>query len=237
MSDEPTNPAGAEPSPDFLAAEYVLGTLSGAARRQFEHQLSHDRQLQELVAAWSMRLLPLAESISPVEPPAHLWPQIARQISQESAMVSFTPRRRRWIIAAGAMAAGVALTLLIGPQMMQAPQPFAVAELASTAPGTAHFNIAVLEQGARITVVPQAITPISEKSFELWLVPKGQGPISLGLLDAQRPTDRALDPGLHAALQNGVTLAVSVEPIGGSPSGKPTGPIAFAGTLKLAAAD
>jgi anti-sigma-K factor RskA len=236
MSDDTTSPADEKPSDDLLAAEYVLGTLSHPVRAEIDSRLANEPALQVLVAAWSMRLLPLAESLPPVEPPAHLWPQILRRISP-TTVVSFTPSRRRWIIAAGAMAAGIALTLLVAPQILMVPQPFARAELASTSTGSAHFTIAVSDRGANLTATPQTVTPVAEKSFELWLVPKGQAPISLGVIDAQRSTDRPIDPGLRAALQEGVTLAVTVEPVGGSPSGKPTGAIVFAGVLKLAAAD
>jgi anti-sigma-K factor RskA len=35
-----------------LAAEYVLGTLRGRARRRFEAMVAHDASLAETVARW-----------------------------------------------------------------------------------------------------------------------------------------------------------------------------------------
>lgn len=66
---------------DRLAAEYALGTLSGLARRRFERLLSFDRTLCSLVEEWELRLSPLAEGIRAVEPPAHLWNEIADRIA------------------------------------------------------------------------------------------------------------------------------------------------------------
>lgn len=62
---------------DQLAAEYALGTLSGHERRRFERLMSRDRDLRDLVQGWELRLNVLAESVPAVEPPAHVWDEIA----------------------------------------------------------------------------------------------------------------------------------------------------------------
>lgn len=77
---------------DRLAAEYALGTLSGLGRRRFERLLSADRDLRNLVEDWELRLNLLAESAPPVEPPTHVWDEIARQITTASA-----PQREGWL--------------------------------------------------------------------------------------------------------------------------------------------
>lgn len=64
-----------------LAAEYVLGTLSGVSRRRFEEMLSGDRALNGLVEDWELTLSPIAETVAPVEPPASLWADIDRKIA------------------------------------------------------------------------------------------------------------------------------------------------------------
>ena len=70
---------------DELAAEYALGTLSGPERDRFERLMSHDRDLRDLVQGWELRLNALAESVPPVEPPAHVWDEITRRIAMESS--------------------------------------------------------------------------------------------------------------------------------------------------------
>src|SRR5262245_32687026 len=64
---------------DQFAAEYALGTLSGHERRRFERLMSRDRDLRDLVQEWELRLNVLAESVPAVEPPAHVWDEIARR--------------------------------------------------------------------------------------------------------------------------------------------------------------
>ena len=54
---------------EALAAEYVLGTMRGGARRRFESLLPAHVELRSATAAWQERLLPLTEAIDPVEPP------------------------------------------------------------------------------------------------------------------------------------------------------------------------
>jgi anti-sigma-K factor RskA len=235
MSDDDSRQPDDDFGADMRAAEYVLGTLTGAERAEFDRQLAGDADLQALVAAWSARLQPLSEQLAPIDPPTSLWPRIATAIDPAS-VVPLTSRRQRWIIAAGAIAASILLAIAT-TQFRGTPEPMGVAQLASTTQSAAAFTISLSEQGAQITTKPTSVTAITGKSFELWVVPTGKPPISLGVVDATQPTERPLNFGLRAALRNGVTMAVTLEPAGGSPTGQPTGAIVFAGTLKLAAAD
>jgi anti-sigma-K factor RskA len=68
-----------------LAAEYVLGTLSGPVRRRFERLLSGDPGLHDLVEVWELKLSPLAEPVPAVKPPEHVWEEIDRQIAPAPA--------------------------------------------------------------------------------------------------------------------------------------------------------
>jgi mannose-6-phosphate isomerase-like protein (cupin superfamily) len=68
--------SGQDDSNDTLAAEYVLGTLTGEARARFEEALADDPQLDSLVAQWEQRLAPLNDHIIPMKPPAGLWDRI-----------------------------------------------------------------------------------------------------------------------------------------------------------------
>ena len=68
---------------------------------------------------------------------------------------------------------------------------------------------------------------------QLWLVPDGGTPHSLGLLDPTQPLriDIAAEM-MDDDMMSGGTLAISLEPEGGSPTGQPTGPVVGHGALR-----
>jgi anti-sigma-K factor RskA len=95
-----------------LASEYVLGTLQGGARRRFARLASDRADVRMAIAAWERRLTPLANSISPVQPKAHIWQAIAAQTQAHPPMDQAPSwswlRPASWGL--GGIAAGVALS-------------------------------------------------------------------------------------------------------------------------------
>jgi anti-sigma-K factor RskA len=90
-------------------------------------------------------------------------------------------------------------------------------------------------QNARMVVVPASPTAFEQgRAPELWLIPAGQKPISVGMIMPDKPTTLALDAALLSRLGPTAALAVSVEPIGGSPTGQPTGPVIAKGAISAA---
>jgi anti-sigma-K factor RskA len=67
-----------------------------------------------------------------------------------------------------------------------------------------------------------------DRSLQLWYVGANAPPRSLGLLTE---ADRLSLPAALRGATEGATLAVSVEPKGGSPTGSPTGPVVYSGRL------
>jgi len=79
---------------------------------------------------------------------------------------------------------------------------------------------------------PSTIAPIpAANSYELWMLPEGRAPVSLGLLPGTGNAALPLDAEALAVLAQTMTLAVSLEPAGGSPTGAPTGPVLFTAPL------
>jgi anti-sigma-K factor RskA len=70
------------------------------------------------------------------------------------------------------------------------------------------------------------------RDYELWALPKGGNPVSLGILPAEGTSTRALTAVQKAALGASIQLAVSIEPPGGSPTGQPTGAVVFTAPLR-----
>jgi len=68
-----------------------------------------------------------------------------------------------------------------------------------------------------------------DRSLQLWALPPGSGPKSLGVLTRERLLQLTAEP---TAVKDVPTLAISLEPRGGVPeAGGPTGPVLFKGTL------
>ena len=104
--------------------------------------------------------------------------------------------------------------------------------------GTAEFKtvegetILVETRGNTLVIVPAALLTNDPRAFELWLIPSGETrPRSLGLIQPGQPIRLDIPSDLAGHITPDATLAVSLEPPGGSPTGLPTGPVIAAGKL------
>jgi anti-sigma-K factor RskA len=98
--------------------------------------------------------------------------------------------------------------------------------------GQTGFVAAVSSSGGNLTIVPASLlNPQEQKAFELWLIPAGEKPHSLGLIDPDKPVTIKVPQDLLSRLNAEAVLAVSLEPPGGSPTGQPTGPVIANGKL------
>ena len=70
---------------------------------------------------------------------------------------------------------------------------------------------------------------VAGKSLELWALPPGQAPRSLGVVAAQEKQTVKLKTAADSSLGDVALLAISLEPSGGSPTGAPTGPVLYTG--------
>lgn len=88
-----------------------------------------------------------------------------------------------------------------------------------------------LEKSTRnLTLTPlNPVAVSSNNSLELWSIPAGEKPHSLGLLNTSGPTQLIL---AENQLTDNSLLAISLEPHGGSPTGQPTGAVLFSGPLQ-----
>lgn len=216
-----------------LAAEYALGTLRGAARRRFERLLAGDTALRDLVQNWELRLNLLAESARPVAPPARVWQRIEQRLGPAAARDGLLAR---WWNSLGfwrgagilAMAATVALALYIAVTPTPMPVTRYVAVLIDAQKNpilVARFDPGTRELSVR-DLRPVAADPAHSR--ELWIVPAGGQPKSLGLVEGGKRTV-ILPPDQAVSVETAI-LAVSREPPGGSPSGSPT-EVLFTGSV------
>src|SRR6202023_2874702 len=85
---------------DRLAAEYVLGTLRGPARRRFERWRANTSLVDQRCRLWEDRLMRLAKDLTPIPPPAHVWLAIQRRLNV-AAPRPLLRRMRSFALAAG----------------------------------------------------------------------------------------------------------------------------------------
>ena len=229
-----------EPRAERLAAEYVLGTLRGGARRRFEALLPAHPRLRQARLDWERRLLQLDEAIPPVTPSPQVWRGIEQRLFRDAAAAGtamrWWQRLGLWQGAAG-VASAAALTLAVLLNTPPPAQPPIVVVMAAqpTAAGSgvqpASFVASVSGDGRSLVLKPlsEGQQVALNKALELWAVPARGAPRSLGLVSPQQATT-VLRAHL---LQDTAAFAVSVEPPGGSPTGAPTGPIVSVGRLQL----
>ncbi|MDP3295611.1 MAG: anti-sigma factor [Nevskia sp.] len=247
----------------MLAAEYVLGTLRGRARRRFERLAKTDAAAQAEIRFWETRLAGLASSLVPQTPPPAIWQNLEQQIDTnppsgvtpirkpvtaalpKQAANSGPPPAPMWRILAGlATAAAVVLAVMVGGRsplsekaavpVAAAPAPAQVATAAATVyvsllklpESTMQWTLSVRPEADEVKAVASGEYPaLGQHSLELWLITDA-GPVSLGLL----PTTGTGTMKMPLRVKGDqLTLAVSLEPVGGSPTGQPTGPVLTSG--------
>jgi len=204
---------------DRLAAEYVLGTLRGRARRRFERWLLSP-QVGALVKAWEDRLAGLEPQLGPVTPPLTVWRGIEgklqlRRLNRQPTM--------RWL----AIAASLIFFAVVGVFITQPPQLAATqTAIIQDSPQTIYWRVELLGDNQELSVHVNTTHALDAgKALELWVLPAQGNPVSLGLLPAKGDQHRVLTAAQRTALAGAKKLAVSLEPTGGSPTGLPTGPV------------
>ena len=231
---------------DQLAAELALGVLVGDDLVQARALFADDPQFRASVGEWLGRLGALLEEVPPSEPREDVWRAIEDRVRARGAKndnVWVTRRQlniwRGVAAAASALAASLAIVMLTQPQQLtppatvHAPAPM-IAMLGDEQKGglmVASWNPA----DSSLKVAAAAEIPADPShSHELWVIPVDGTPRSLGTISAQAKVQMRVEPNLSRELKEGSTLAVSVEPVGGSPTGLPTGPVVASGKLERA---
>ena len=210
---------------DRLAAEFVLGTMRGRARRRFERWRAGSAMIAELCGDWEQRLSPMAARLRPMPPPPGILPRIQQRLGLRP------PAGLRWT-AAAAVVALLAAMLAYWPAT-QAPLPDRIA-LINAPSGQLQWRVEIYTQRARLVVrSPGVAGKPSDRDYELWALPTGGAPpVSLGVMPVRGEAALALSDRQRQALAHARQIAVSVEPLGGSPTGQATGPVVFVVPLR-----
>jgi anti-sigma-K factor RskA len=231
---------------DLIAAEYALGTLPADERAAAALRARREPLLAAAIEAWGERLAPLAELVAPRTAPAQLWPLIearvdalaAAQTAAHAQIISIEHRLSRWRAAAiAASAIAASLLLFVGyREFVRVPQERTLIAVLQKDAQSPAFLVSVDLDKRLMTIRPVSAEPQRGKSYELWLVNEElKTPRSLGIVGDKPFT--VVQPqlaGYSPKVIEQATLAVSLEPEGGSPTGAPTGPVLWAGKLMQA---
>lgn len=228
------NLRGNEPLRERLAAEYVLGTLRGRARRRFEGLMHQDAALRRTTREWNERLGAMAEFAPPVAPDRQAWHAIERRLGLQRE----APRWQFWrhgslgLWRSFGLASSALAALLLVTVFIERPGTARTSDIASLTDEQARPALVVTADRARgvMTVKVVAQAPLTAgQALQLWAVPRTGKPRSLGVLGARRALTLPLPA--NAIGDDVAVLAVSLEPAGGSPNPDgPSGPILYKGS-------
>lgn len=234
-----------------LGAEYVIGTLRGAARRRFERLLHTHSEARAQVDFWELRLSEFGQAVQPVAPPAAARAELLLRAALPAEVVPsprpsrLAPRRRRqrwaWPYVAGfATAASMVLAFVLGQrnavpthaaeslrvaaEQVAAETPVYVAQLRMPA-SSMRWLVSASSSHRKLSVVAgEDFLQAGRNSVQLWGVVPGSVPVALGVLPVDRDASASFD--IPASLQGQpVKFLISLEPAGASHGEGPRGPV------------
>lgn len=243
---------------DRLASAYALGTLRGGARRRFETLAREQASVRAAALIWQSRVASLNELQTSAQPAPAVWTRIdnlvradGERAAMAAARATAAPVRGGWLrslalwrgtTAAGALATVLAVVTAVGlrddlgaqigelqAQLSAQPQIEYVAVLSDD---QASASVLVTFDPKKRQLTLQRVGGYQEaadKSLQLWALPPGAAPRSLGVLSQEKLLQLAAE---QRDVSEVPTLAISLEPKGGVPSERgPTGPVLFKGAL------
>ena len=228
--------------PEDRAGLYVLGVLDAEEMAAVRRDALRDARLAAEIATWERRLTPLTALAGQTDPPPALWESVQARIDGAlAANAPPLPRRERaggrgartprmWSFQAWRAVAIIAVVFnfaYLAYSLRQGSERLAMVLPLQQAQGGWLLK---LEPNGRIHAVAQGnVTHGADRDFELWaLAEHATRPVPLGLLPAATNSAELQPAGLPKAH---FKLLVSLEPKGGSPTGAPTGPVMYAGTV------
>lgn len=205
------------------AFEYVLGTLTGRERSEFQQQLKNNRELQQHVLFWEEQLMAI-QSAETRQPSDAVWRNILQRINSGAS-----GKRNRalwaWLIPGGALAAMLMLVVLLAYQSFLAPAtPGAdyVAILSDTG-GQPRLTVITSGDDKKIWLYWENIALPPGNSAQLWAVSRRDGATrSIAVFDSpNNDRELPLSQAHWRLIQDAEYLLLTQEETGGSPLDEP----------------
>ena len=215
---------------DLIAAELAMGLLEGEELSQATARLAHDPAFVALVTSWQERLVAMTDSIEPVVPPKRVKKKLLKGLFDDPRV----PLGERLWVWKGLSLAAIALAAYLGiqnlgPEVSKTGGPLYAAQLGGQS--VPLLVVAVLDASrGEIALGRVAGEEAQGRAFELWAIVPEAAPVSLGLMQEGAAMRVTLPENLRNRGAE-ITLAISDEPAGGSPTGAPTGDVLAAAAL------
>jgi len=217
-----------------LVAEYVLGLLGPAEHARVEALIAADPALQAERDFWAARFAALDSEFAEVAAPAHVLDRVETRLFGSAPRASVWDSLALWRgITAGALAVAVAA---IGFSLMQ-PAP-SVTTLttqlvaALEAEGSDVRFLALYDGAGAVRLTALSGEVPSDRDLELWAIQGGQDAISMGVIPVNERAVVPLSEEVRTGWGEGSVLAITLEPKGGAPEGKATGPVVALGEVR-----
>jgi len=233
------------PPDEAFAAEHALGVLNAGERAAAEQRMARDPAFAAQVEAWRERLGPLLAEVESAPPTADLWRRIERLLPANDNFDSLRKRMQAWRRATmGSLALAAAS---VAAAVIVASQPPGVATVQAPPVSTPLLNASLETQGGqpmfiaaydpmrKALIITSLVPPGTDAAHvhELWIIPADGKPHSLGMVEPGASKRMPMAGDMAPMMAEGGTLAISVEPPGGSPSkDAPSGPVAASGKLE-----
>jgi anti-sigma-K factor RskA len=203
-----------------LSAAYALDALDERERQTFEEHLAHCAECRESVAAFHDTAASLAHGVESQQPPASLRERILTEARSERQKV--VPIRSRWTVRVTSAVAAVAAIAALAFGIWAAALHDELGGRPQAIPLTgASGQLVVSPDGAGTLIVDDLSAAPPGKTYEAWVISD----------DETKPAGTFAGGGTRTAfaltrrVPDGATVAVTVEPAGGSEA--PTGDIRF----------
>lgn len=224
-----------------LVAEYVLGVLDQQAHQAMARRIADDPNMQAEARFWQQRLSTLDESFEEVAAPRATFGKVETRLFGTTAYTNpFVALWQSVALWRGLAAGGVAVAALaIGLNVLQPvvdTDVTAPAQLVATLDAEdSDVKFLAFYDASRGSVRLAALSgeKVENKDFELWFIDGDKAPVSLGIVPVEGKVEVALTDEMRETIHEGTVLAVTLEPLGGGPGGKPSGPIVAAGAVSL----
>ena len=222
--------------PDTTAAELALGVLDGVDRAAALRRMIAEPHFARDVERWRDHFILLLAGVAEHPAPRGLYDRIEARIDGRIE----TPRRtiNPWKpTAIAASLAALAMTA-VALRPVEAP-PAQSASRAATAPMIAAMALtdsklsqpALYDADAGMVKMPGPMPIPTGRSAQLWVIEGDSAPKPLGIFRAVAAGSYVAEARIGTVIAPGTILAISIEPIGGSPTGLPTGPVIASGSL------